>query len=128
MAKSRSLIAAIAFGVVAGVLCYLALTLLGAYAVEIGRWEAVPRWVLNAFILVGPGLVAGFTACRSGFVVGSAAGLIVSVGGTLLLMYIDRPGGSVVDGVASGLSNVITNAVGGIAGVALSRARRNDAF
>ena len=128
MAESRSLIAAIAFGILAGVMSYLALSLLGAYAIEIGRWETVPRWVLNALILVGPGLVAGFAAGRSGFIVGGAAGLLVSVAGTILLIYVDRPGGSVLDGVASGLSNVITNGVGGIAGVAVSKSRGSDAF
>jgi hypothetical protein len=128
VAASRNVITAVASGFLAGAVCYFALALLGAYSNEIGPWVVVPRQVLNALILVGPGLIAGFVARRSGLIVGGAAGAIVSVVGTLVLMSGGQVGGSVLDGVAFGLSNLITNGASGIAGVALSQFRGSDAF
>jgi len=133
MRQPRSISSSVGFGLVVGVVLYVILVVAGWNAARgHSDWSTLLGQFGSALTAMLPGLVAGYLARRSGFVIGATAGILTSVVVSVLLATVNWPPfwepqevtrGFVVGGIAYALAAFLTNGVAGIAGVHVARAR-----
>ena len=132
MTKQRSIVTSVSSGLLAGVVLYWVIVLLGWNGpTSTSPWSTFFGPVAAALTAVVPGFVAGYLSGRSGFVIGATAGVLTSIVVSFLSATVTFPPfwepeeitqAFAVQGFAYALAALLTNGVSGIAGV--SRTRR----
>lgn len=89
MRAQRSLALSVAVGWAAGVTLYALMAATYSYAPKDASWAPMLVTLLVAFATVGPGVVAGHFAARSGILTGGVAGALTSAVNSVFVSQID---------------------------------------
>jgi MFS family permease len=132
MTKQRSTVASASSGLLAGVVLYGVIVLLGWNGpTSTSPWSTFFGPVAAALTAVVPGFVAGYLSGRSGFVIGATAGVLTSIVVSFLSATVNFPPywepeqitqAFAIQGFAYALAALLTNGVSGIAAAYLARA------
>jgi hypothetical protein len=130
MTKQRSIVVSVSFGLLAGIVLYMSISLLGWNGPPLNSlWSSFLGPVAGAFTAIVPGFIAGYLCRRTGFIVGAAAGVLTSLVVTFLSATVDLPPfwpreaitlTFAIQGFSFALAAILTNGVSGIAGAYLA--------